>query len=61
MIAEPIQGNGGIIAPPDWYFAEVKRLLEQHGVLLIADEIQTGFGRTGQCSPWTATALRRTS
>ncbi|MEK5162180.1 aspartate aminotransferase family protein [Paenibacillus sp. FSL R5-0527] len=48
MIAEPIQGNGGIIAPPDWYFAEVKRLLEQHGVLLIADEIQTGFGRTGQ-------------
>lgn len=48
MIAEPIQGNGGIIAPPDWYFAEVKQLLEQHGVLLIADEIQTGFGRTGR-------------
>ncbi|WP_059042424.1 aspartate aminotransferase family protein [Paenibacillus rubinfantis] len=48
MIAEPIQGNAGIIAPADWYFAEVKRLLEQHGVLLIADEIQTGFGRTGR-------------
>lgn len=48
MIAEPIQGNGGIITPPDWYFPEVKRLLEQYGVLLIADEIQTGFGRTGR-------------
>lgn len=48
MIAEPIQGNGGIVAPPDWYFAEAKRLLDQHGVLLIADEIQTGFGRTGR-------------
>ncbi|CAM4306146.1 aspartate aminotransferase family protein [Paenibacillus phoenicis] len=48
MIAEPIQGNAGIVAPTEWYFAEVKRLLEQHGVLLIADEIQTGFGRTGR-------------
>lgn len=48
MIAEPIQGNAGIVAPADWYFAEAKRLLEQHGVLLIADEIQTGFGRTGR-------------
>lgn len=48
MIVEPIQGNGGMITPPDWYFREVKALLEQHGVLLIADEIQTGFGRTGK-------------
>lgn len=48
MIAEPIQGNGGIIVPPEWYFSEVKRLLNQHGVLLIADEVQTGFGRTGR-------------
>lgn len=47
MIVEPIQGNGGIIVPPAWYFSEVKRLLEQYGVLLIADEVQTGFGRTG--------------
>lgn len=47
MIVEPIQGNGGMITPPDWYFREVKGLLEQYGVLLIADEIQTGFGRTG--------------
>ncbi|MCY7485121.1 aspartate aminotransferase family protein [Paenibacillus alvei] len=48
MLVEPIQGNGGMIAPPDWYFREVKALLEQHGVLMIADEIQTGFGRTGR-------------
>lgn len=48
MIAEPIQGNGGMIVPPDWYFPEVKKLLKQYGVLLIADEIQTGFGRTGR-------------
>ncbi|AWB43242.1 aspartate aminotransferase family protein [Paenibacillus sp. CAA11] len=48
MIAEPIQGNGGMISPPQWYYPEVKRLLAQHGVLLIADEIQTGFGRTGR-------------
>lgn len=48
MIVEPIQGNGGIIVPPEWYFPEVKRLLGQYGVLLISDEVQTGFGRTGR-------------
>ncbi|GBF76461.1 aspartate aminotransferase family protein [Paenibacillus sp. 598K] len=48
MIVEPIQGNGGIIVPPSWYFREVKALLERYGVLLICDEIQTGFGRTGR-------------
>ncbi|AKG37956.1 aspartate aminotransferase family protein [Paenibacillus durus] len=48
MIAEPIQGNGGMIMPERSYFRSVKSLLEQYGVLLIADEIQTGFGRTGK-------------
>ncbi|ULO10610.1 aspartate aminotransferase family protein [Paenibacillus sp. 19GGS1-52] len=47
MIVEPIQGNGGMIMPVSWYFREVQALLNQYGVLLIADEIQTGFGRTG--------------
>lgn len=47
MIVEPIQGNAGIIVPPADYFAKVSALLKRHGVLLIADEIQTGFGRTG--------------
>ncbi|MBR2567808.1 MAG: aspartate aminotransferase family protein [Paenibacillus sp.] len=48
MIVEPIQGNGGMIVPPDWYFRELKAMLEAHGILLIADEIQTGYGRTGR-------------
>ncbi|HEY2492084.1 MAG TPA: aspartate aminotransferase family protein [Paenibacillus sp.] len=48
MIVEPIQGNGGIIIPAEGYFREVKRRLESYGILMIADEIQTGFGRTGR-------------
>ncbi len=47
MIAEPIQGVGGAITPPDDYFKEVKRILDQYGVLFISDEVQTGVGRTG--------------
>jgi 4-aminobutyrate aminotransferase-like enzyme len=47
MIAEPIQGVGGAITPPDDYFTEVKSILKKYGVLFIADEVQTGFGRTG--------------
>lgn len=46
-IVEPIQGNGGIYAPHPDFFKALKRKLEAYGVLLIADEIQTGFGRTG--------------
>ena len=48
LIAEPIQGNGGIITPPLWYFKKLKTLLEKHGILLIIDEVQTGFARTGK-------------
>lgn len=47
MIAEPIQGVGGAICPPDGYFQEIKKILDNYGVLFIADEVQTGFGRTG--------------
>jgi len=48
LIAEPIQGDGGVVVPPEGYFAEVKRVLDRYGILLIADEVQTGLGRTGR-------------
>lgn len=48
MIVEPIQGNGGIITPPPEYFSRLKAILDKHEILLIVDEIQTGFGRTGK-------------
>ncbi|MGB9791772.1 MAG: aspartate aminotransferase family protein, partial [Thermacetogeniaceae bacterium] len=48
LLAEPIQGNGGIITPPPEYFQRVKEILDEYGALLIIDEVQTGFGRTGK-------------
>jgi len=48
FIAEPIQGNGGIITPPDEYFKVVRDILDKYGILFITDEVQTGFGRTGR-------------
>ena len=48
FIAEPILGEGGIIVPPLNYFKEVKKVLDQHGILFIADEVQSGFARTGK-------------
>ena len=47
VILEPIQGEGGIIVPPAGYLKEVKAICEAKGALLIADEVQTGIGRTG--------------
>ena len=48
FIAEPVMGEGGIIVPPGIYFNDVIRGLDQHGILFIADEVQSGFGRTGK-------------
>ncbi len=48
FIAEPIQGNGGIITPPDDYFKVVREILDRYGILFVTDEVQTGFGRTGK-------------
>jgi 4-aminobutyrate aminotransferase len=48
MIAEPIQGVGGFVTPPPEYFQIVKRILDEFGIPFIADEVQTGFGRTGE-------------
>lgn len=48
FIAESIQGNAGIVTPPPGYFARVKEILAEYGTLLIIDEVQTGFARTGK-------------
>jgi 4-aminobutyrate aminotransferase/4-aminobutyrate aminotransferase/(S)-3-amino-2-methylpropionate transaminase len=48
FIIEPIQGNGGIITPPSGYFQMIREILDKYDVLFIADEVQTGFGRTGK-------------
>ena len=47
LIAEPIQGVGGFTMPPDGLFGEYKKVLDEHGILFISDEVQTAWGRTG--------------
>ncbi|MDX5358888.1 MAG: aspartate aminotransferase family protein [Rhodobacterales bacterium] len=47
FIGEPIQGAGGVIVPPATYWPEIQRICDEYGILLIADEVITGFGRTG--------------
>ena len=47
VVAEPIQGEAGAIVPPDEYWPRLRDICDHYGVLLIADEVQTGFGRTG--------------
>lgn len=48
MIAEPVQGEGGFIAPPPEYFQKIAAICQKYGILLIADEVQSGAGRTGK-------------
>jgi putrescine---pyruvate transaminase len=48
FIGEPVQGAGGVIVPPEGYWAEVQRICRQYDVLLVADEVICGFGRTGR-------------
>jgi 4-aminobutyrate aminotransferase len=48
MIAEPIQGVGGFAIPPDGFFKAFKDVLDDYGILFVADEVQTGWGRTGE-------------
>ena len=47
FIAEPVQGAGGVIVPPETYWPEIQRIVDKYGILLIADEVICGFGRTG--------------
>ncbi|SDM69179.1 ornithine--oxo-acid transaminase [Lentzea albidocapillata subsp. violacea] len=48
VLLEPIQGEAGVVVPPAGYLAGIRRLCDQHNVLMIADEIQSGLGRTGE-------------
>ncbi|HZD05457.1 MAG TPA: ornithine--oxo-acid transaminase [Longimicrobiales bacterium] len=54
FLVEPIQGEGGVVVPPDGYLARTAELCREHGVAFMADEIQTGLGRAGRlfCSEW---------
>jgi ornithine--oxo-acid transaminase len=54
FLVEPIQGEGGVIMPPDGYLRQARDICDRHNILFIADEIQTGLGRTGKlfASDW---------
>jgi predicted acetylornithine/succinylornithine family transaminase len=58
VLLEPIQGEGGVVVPSSDYLVGVRKLCDDHGVLLIADEIQTGLGRTGEWFAFQAQNLR---
>ena len=49
FIAEPIQGAGGVIIPPDTYWPAVQKILDERDILFISDEVICGFGRTVTC------------
>ncbi len=48
LIVEPVMGEGGFLVPPKDYFPKLKAICEEHGIVFIADEVQSGFGRTGK-------------
>jgi 4-aminobutyrate aminotransferase len=48
IFVEPIQGEGGYIVPPNVFLEEIRRICDRHGILMVADEIQSGMGRTGR-------------
>jgi 4-aminobutyrate aminotransferase len=48
IFLEPVQGEGGYVVPPKSFFPKLRKLADKHGILLVADEVQTGFGRTGK-------------
>jgi taurine--2-oxoglutarate transaminase len=55
LILEPVTGTNGVIVPPDGYLQSIREVCDRHGILLIADEVMAGFGRTGKwfaCDNW---------
>ncbi|WP_181699138.1 aminotransferase [Chthonobacter albigriseus] len=61
MIAEPIMGAGGVIVPPEGYFAAIQPILDEHEIMLIDDEVICGFGRTGNWFGATTMGMRPTT
>ena len=58
VVVEPVQGNGGVVFPPEGFLAGLRELCDRTGALLVFDEIQSGFGRTGRmwaCEHWNVT------
>jgi 4-aminobutyrate aminotransferase len=57
ILVEPVLGEGGYVVPPDGFLPALREIADRHGILLIADEVQTGVGRTGRmwASEWTGT------
>jgi acetylornithine/N-succinyldiaminopimelate aminotransferase len=52
VLLEPIQGEGGVIIPPENYLTRVREICDEKGILLVLDEVQTGLGRTGELFAW---------
>ena len=48
VVVEPVQGEGGYVVPPEGFLQELRALCDEHGILLVADEVQSGMGRTGR-------------
>ncbi|NTV28208.1 MAG: aminotransferase class III-fold pyridoxal phosphate-dependent enzyme, partial [Methanothrix sp.] len=48
IVVEPVQGEGGYVVPPASFLLGLRKLCDEHGILLVADEVQSGFGRTGK-------------
>jgi L-2,4-diaminobutyrate transaminase len=60
FIGEPVLGTGGLIPPPAGYWQAIQAVLRKYDILLIADEVITGFGRTGRCSARSSTTFSPT-
>ncbi len=59
VLVEPVTGTNGLLVPPDGYLQGLRELCTKHGILLICDEIMSGFGRTGAWFAWTIGASSR--
>jgi 4-aminobutyrate aminotransferase-like enzyme len=55
-VIEPVQGEGGFVVAPPEFLEGVRAICDEHGIVLVVDEVQTGFGRTGGCSRSSTTA-----